>query len=176
MELKGTKCSLRPWRSGDEEALARHANNRKIWRNLLDRFPHPYTLDDAYAWIGERVLDKPPVKNFAIIVGGEPAGGTGFDILPDNHRVTARAGYWLGEPFWGQGIMTEAFALLRDYVFAVFSEIHRMEATVYEWNPASMRVLEKCGFTREARMRKACVKDGKVIDLYLYACVRPTPD
>lgn len=176
MEIKGAKCTLRHWRWGDEEALARYANNRKIWRNMLDRFPHPYTIEEANCWISKRIDNTPPYNNFVIDVDGELVGGLGFEILPENHRVTARAGYWLAEPFWGRGIVTEAFTLFRDYIFTMFPDIQRIEATVFEWNPASARVLEKCGFTREARMRKACIKDGEVIDVYLYACVRPGPD
>jgi len=172
MELKGTKCTLRPWRQGDEESLVRYANNHNVSRNLGDRFPYPYTLEDARRWLGERVNAVPPFTKFAIAIDDAAVGGTGFDILPENQRTTARAGYWLAEPFWGQGIVTEAFSLLRDYIFAAFPDVHRIEATVYEWNPASARVLEKCGFAQEARMRKACIKDGHVIDLFLYARVR----
>lgn len=172
LELVGSKCKPRPWRRGDEEALARHANNRRIWRNLSDRFPHPYTLDVAREWIELCQNDTPPYANFCITVDDEPIGAMGFDILPDVHRVVARAGYWVAEPFWGQGIATEAFALLRDYTFANYPDIHRIEATVFEWNPASMRVLEKCGFKREARMRKAVIKDGEIIDQLLFARLR----
>ncbi|NUM53580.1 MAG: GNAT family N-acetyltransferase [Candidatus Hydrogenedentes bacterium] len=172
MKLQGSRCALRRWRRGDEDALVRYASNRKIWRNLSDRFPHPYTLDVAREWIELRANDTPPYANFCITVGDEAIGATGFDVLSDIHRIVARAGYWLGEPFWGRGIATEAFSLLRDYAFASFPDIHRIEATVFEWNPASMRVLEKCGFALEARMRKAVMKDGEVIDQFLFARVR----
>lgn len=172
MELVGTKCGLRPWRVDDAESLVKHANNRKIWRNMLERFPHPYTAEKADEWLGEPLHRAEPLTAFAIAVDGVAVGGTGFSIMDDVHRTTARAGYWIAEALWGRGIVTEAFSLLCDYIFATYADVHRIEATVFEWNPASCRVLEKCGFTREARMRKNCIKDGEVIDVFLYAKVR----
>ena len=80
-------------------------------------------------------------------------------------------GYWLGEPFWGQGIVTHAVRAMTEYAFATF-DLVRLYATVKEWNPASARVLEKCGFTLEARLRRSFTKDGKTGDLFLYALVR----
>ena len=172
MELTGTKCTLRPWRTDDADALVRHANNRKIWRNMCERFPHPYTAEKANEWLGEPIHSAVPHTSFAISIDGEAVGGTGFSILDDVHRTTARAGYWIAEPLWGRGIVTGAFLLLCDYIFAAFADVHRIEATVFEWNPASCRVLEKCGFTQEGRMRKACIKDGQVIDVFLYVLTR----
>lgn len=172
MELTGANCILRPWRNADLASLVLNANNPKIARNLGDRFPHPYTIEHAKEWLADRANREAPYTSFAIDVGGEAVGATGFGILPENRSVTAGAGYWLGEPFWGRGIATEAFSLLTQYIFDTFPEIHRVEASVFEWNPASRRVLEKCGFTYEACMRKACIKDGEVIDLFQYAKVR----
>lgn len=173
MELIGTKCALRPWRGDDAGPLARYANNPRVSRNLCDHFPFPYSVEDAHTWIREQVaLSKPPIKNFAITVANSVAGGIGFVPLEGNRRVTAVAGYWLGEPFWGRGIATEAVSMLQDHIWANFSGIHRIEASIFEWNAASCRVLEKCGFIREARLRRACIKDGGVIDLFLYARVR----
>lgn len=172
MELVGTKCGLRRWRVDDAESLVKYANNRKIWRNMLERFPYPYTVEKANEWLGEPIHRAEPLTAFAITVDGVAVGGTGFSIMDDVHRTTARAGYWIAEALWGRGIVTEAFSLLCDYIFATCADVHRIEATVFEWNPASCRVLEKCGFTREARMRKNCIKDGEVIDVFLYAKVR----
>ena len=117
MELTGTKCTLRPWRTDDADALVRHANNRKIWRNMCERFPHPYTAEKANEWLGEPIHSAVPHTSFAISIDGEAVGGTGFSILDDVHRTTARAGYWIAEPLWGRGIVTEAFSLLCNYIF-----------------------------------------------------------
>lgn len=172
MELNGTQCKVRPWRLDDAASLVTYANNRSISRNLCDHFPCPYTAEAAHTWLEERAVQPPPYTSFAIDVGGAAVGGTGFSILPENLRTTARAGYWIGESYWGRGIATEAFSLVTAYIFDTLSDVHRIEAHVFEWNPASCRVLEKCGYIQEARMRKACIKDGQVIDLFLYAKVR----
>ena len=107
MELKLNKSRLRPWKEGDEESLVRHANNRAIWRNLRDLFPHPYTLADARHWIQ---IANPSLKttNFAIVVDGAAVGGIGLVLKDDVFRRSAEIGYWLGEEYWGRGIVSEA--------------------------------------------------------------------
>jgi [ribosomal protein S5]-alanine N-acetyltransferase len=170
MELKLSKSTLRPWKPGDEESLVRHANNRKIWRNLRDAFPHPYTLADAKQWI-EIAGPTTPATNLAIVVEGAAAGGIGLVLKDDVFHRSAEIGYWLGEEFWGRGIVTEAVRAVTDYAFATF-DLCRVYAGVFEWNPASMRVLEKAGYEFECRMRKSVTKDGEIIDELIYAIVR----
>lgn len=98
MELKLTRCTIRPWQSGDEASLAQHANNRNVWRNLRDTFPHPYTLKDAEEWIRSASAENPS-RNFAIVIEGEAVGGIGFVLKDDVYRGAAEIGYWLGEKF-----------------------------------------------------------------------------
>jgi hypothetical protein len=102
MEIELKTCVIRPWRPGDEESLVAHANNYSVWRNLRDRFPHPYTTDDAREWI-RRMCEESLQTNFAIVVDGEAAGGIGLVLNGDIHRCSAEIGYWLGEAFWGRG-------------------------------------------------------------------------
>lgn len=170
MELKLENCTIRPWRRGDEESLVRHANNYNVWRNLRDRFPHPYTLDDAREWIQMSNAENPQI-NFAIAVGGQAAGGIGLVLKDDIYRCAAEIGYWLGEEFWGRGIVTEAVRAMTDWGVETFG-LSRIYAGVLEWNPASMRVLEKAGYQFEARLRKAIVKEGLVMDEFIYAITR----
>jgi len=170
MVLKSTQCQLRAWRAGDEEALAQQANNRKIWRNMGAGFPHPYMLADAQGWIAHCAA-QPDAPHFAVVVNGELAGGAGYVRLQGELCHTAAAGYWLGEPFWGRGIATDALRRLVMHVFQS-TDIHRLEAGVYAWNPASARVLEKAGFTFEARLRKRVFKDGQHVDVLMYALLR----
>ena len=106
MPLALSRGSLRPWRRGDEPSLVRYANNRNIWRNLRDRFPHPHTAADADAWITKAEAEA-PVTSHAIVVDGETVGGVGVDLGTDVRRRSAEIGYWLGEPFWGRGIATK---------------------------------------------------------------------
>lgn len=170
LDLNVAGASIRPWRKGDEASLAKHADNRKVWINLRDGFPHPYTLPDAEEWVGF-ALEQDPLTHFAIAVGDEAVGGIGFDIKQDVERRSAEIGFWLGELFWGKGITTAAVRAMTEYAFATH-DLVRIFARVFEWNTASTRVLEKCGYMREARLRKAAVKDGKTIDVYVYATIR----
>jgi ribosomal-protein-alanine N-acetyltransferase len=170
MEMKLDKCTLREWKTGDEESLVRHANNRNVWINLRDSFPHPYTLIDARDWI-QRASTEAPVRNFAIVVDGTAAGGIGFIPREDVYKRSAEIGFWLGEEYWGRGIMTKALCAVTEYAFDDF-DLCRLYACVFEWNPASMRVLEKAGYHLEARLKKAVTKEGKTIDEFLYAIVR----
>jgi len=174
VELKLARCTLRPWRVGDEASLVRHANNRRVWRNL-SRLPHPYTTGDADTWIA-RASAQTPVTDFAIEVDGAAVGGIGVELGREVFHRSAEIGYWLGEPYWGRGIATEALRAMTEYAFVTF-DLCRLQAGVFEWNPASMRVLEKAGYTLEARHRKNVTKDGQTIDRLIYALVRPAnPD
>ena len=161
------KSTIRPWRLDDAESLARHANNRKVWRALRDVFPHPYTIQDAHEFL-QRAISELPTTNFCIEINGGAVGGIGVRLGQDVHRHTAEFGYWLGEDFWGRGIMTEAVEAFTDFCFDNFS-LHRIYAKPFANNPVSARVLEKVGFALEGRLKNNVVKDGQVLDSLLYA-------
>jgi ribosomal-protein-alanine N-acetyltransferase len=169
VELRLNKCTLRAWQTGDEESLVHNANNRNVWINLRNSFPHPYTLADARNWI-QKASTVTPQKDFAIVVDGKAVGGIGFNPKDDVHRRSAEIGFWLGEEYWGRGIMTEALRAVTEYAFTNF-DFCRLYARVFEWSPASMRVFEKAGYNLEARLKKAVTKEGKTIDEFLYAIV-----
>jgi RimJ/RimL family protein N-acetyltransferase len=122
VELTLARCTLRPWRRGDESSLVLHANDRRVWLNLRDRFPHPYTAKDADEWIAHAGAQA-PVLNFAIVVDGAAVGGIGLEPGTDVHRRSAEVGYWLGPPFWGRGIATEALRAVTDYAFTALSTL-----------------------------------------------------
>ena len=169
MRLPFPGGAVRSWSPGDLEELARLADNRNVWRNLRDRFPNPYSRRDAKAWI-KGVARQIPCAHFAVERDGRLAGGIGLMVQEDIHRGTAELGYWLGEPFWGRGIMTSAVGVFSGYAFDAF-KLRRLFALVLEWNPASMRVLEKNGFEPEGRLRRSAVKDGAIADEIVYAKV-----
>ncbi|HEX2547161.1 MAG TPA: GNAT family protein [Ramlibacter sp.] len=162
---------LRPWRAADKADLVLQANNRKVWRNMTHTFPHPYTSADADLWLAI-AADPGPSIQLAIEVDGRAAGGIGVIAGEGIFCNTAQFGYWLGESYWGRGIASAAAQSLADRV-ASERLFARLEAQVFEWNPPSMRVLENAGFTREALLRCAATKDGRVIDTVLYARVFP---
>lgn len=170
MTLDCDNCTIRSWRPGDEDNLPRHASNRAIWLNLRDRFPHPYTPDDARQWV-RFVLGQEPETNWAIDVAGEAAGGIGIVLHDDIERSTAEIGYWLSETHWGRGIITTALRTVTAYAFGHFG-LQRLYAVPFARNAASARVLEKAGYQYEGTMRRSAIKDGVVLDQLLYACVR----
>ena len=169
MKINLRNCLIREWRRGDEESLVRHANNPNVSGNLRDIFPHPYTPDDATRWI-TYATTKDPATDFAIIVDGEAAGGIGFVLHDDVTRRCVDIGYWLGEAHWGKGIMTEALRAISDHIFTNF-DICRIQTIVFESNPASIRVLEKAGYSYEGRQRKAVTKNDITLDALMYALV-----
>lgn len=162
---------LRAWRRSDISSLVRYANNRKIWINLRDIFPHPYTQAEAEKWIAICESNQGATTNFAIELQGEAIGGIGCRLLDDVHCKTAEIGYWLGEPFWGRGIATVALKQTTEYAFQMFS-LERLQALVFEWNPASAHVLEKAGYMLEGRLRRSIFKGGRLADSLLYARIR----
>jgi RimJ/RimL family protein N-acetyltransferase len=171
MELNLRTCVIRPWRASDVDSLVAHANNRKIWINLRDRFPHPYTARDGRTFI-RAARKMQPETFFAIAVNGAAVGGIGFVMLQDVERVSAEVGYWLGEPFWGRGIVTEALIAVTKYAIEQH-RLTRLFALPFAFNTASCRVLEKAGYLLEARLRRSAIKDGSVVDQLQYAFIAP---
>ena len=160
-------CRIRSWKPGDEAALVRNANNKRVWLNLLDTFPYPYTMDDARAWIASSAAADPQL-NFAIEYNGDAVGAIGLQLPGDVLAKTGTLGYWVGEPYWRKGIATAVVSAFAPAMMETHGLI-RLEARVFSWNEASMRVLEKCGFRREALLEKRIVKDGMVLDEAVYA-------
>ncbi|MGB1040898.1 MAG: GNAT family N-acetyltransferase [Flavobacteriales bacterium] len=158
---------IRTYKKSDAKSLAKYANNIKVWRNIQDRFPHPYTIVDAEWWIKE-VMKESPKVNFAIAIDEKVVGGIGFSTKNDVYRKTLEIGYWLGEGYWGKGIMTQAVKAIINYGFENF-EVVRIEAKVFNWNEGSMRVLEKAGFEKEAVLKNRFIKQGKIGDEHIYA-------
>jgi len=172
MELDCGICKIRSWRQGDAQSLVHHANNVNVWRNLRDRFPHPYTTEEARRWLTHAASSEPET-DFAIVFGGEAVGGIGFTLGSDVERLSAEVGYWLGEGVWGRGIATAALRAVTPWAVSMF-DLRRIFAVPFSDNMGSARVLEKAGFVKEGVMRCAAVKDGQLKDQVLYAFV-PIP-
>jgi RimJ/RimL family protein N-acetyltransferase len=133
----------------------------------------PYTIEDAEHWVRHCVRALPATE-FAIEVEGEASGGIGVVLCDDVERISAELGFWLGETVWGRGVMTDAVSAFVPWAFDRFN-LQRIYAHVFEHNPASARVLEKAGFSREARLRRAVIKEGQILDEWLYARVVGDP-
>jgi [ribosomal protein S5]-alanine N-acetyltransferase len=166
------RCVLREWRLTDEEELVRQANDRRVSIDLRDRFPYPYTAGHAAEWLGRNVGVTPPTA-FAVTERGrdEPVGGVGLMLQEDVQRISAEIGYWLGVAAWGRGIATDAVKAATAYGFDSLG-LERLYAVANTRNEASARVLEKSGYIREGTMRRAAIKEGIVLDQFMYAALK----
>lgn len=173
MQLTLSKSSIRSFRPEDVASLTKHAGSYRVARDL-SRMPHPYTTHDAEGWIARATSGKPE-SQFALTIRDEVVGGIGLRLDDPERkgvfRHSAELGYWLGEPFWGRGIMTEAVLGFVEWAFPAL-DLVRIHAAVFARNPASARVLAKAGFAFEGRLRAQYFKDGELLDGLLYARVR----
>jgi ribosomal-protein-alanine N-acetyltransferase len=171
MEIDCGDFRIRSYHPMDGVDLVRHADNPRVAAHLRERFPHPYTHEDAAEWL-DAALQQDPETNFAIASDEELMGTIGLRLGEDVYRHSAEVGYWLGEPILGRGIASRAVTTLADWGFENFGLL-RIFAYVFSENGASMKVLEKAGFELEATMRRAVVKNGRVMDQMLYARLAP---
>ncbi len=170
MELVFGEWRIRSYRPEDLERLLRYAGSREVSISLRDRFPHPYTQKDGKQWL-RLVAEQRPELNFAIASEDGLIGGIGLELRDDVETGSAEVGYWLGRPFWGRGIATAALGAFVPWAFSEL-DLVRLCAWVFESNPASARVLEKCAFRLEGRLRRAAVKEGRRMDMLIYGLLR----
>ena len=165
-------CKIRKWNLSDAEELAAALSNKKILDNLRDGLPYPYTKQDGENYISAMLTaDENNTFAFAITVEDKVIGSIGVFRQENIHKQTAELGYYIAEEYWGKGIMTEAVKQICEYVF-LKSDIIRIYAEPFSHNIASCRVLEKSGFQYEGTLRSNAVKNGKVIDMKMYARLR----
>jgi [ribosomal protein S5]-alanine N-acetyltransferase len=170
MKIKAQGFTLRGWRLDDAESLQKHADNSNIYSFLLDRFPHPYTMEAAIGWITP-MLTQDPMVNFAIDIDGKAVGVIGLELRNDVYRRSPLLGYWISETYWGRGIMSKAIKLIVDYAFDNLDAV-RVQAGVLSNNPRSMRVLEKAGFVKEGVLKNNIIKNEIVLDEHIYGIVK----
>ena len=167
MILEYDNIKLRGFRDEDIPKMVLLANNRKVSMNLRDAFPHPYLLSNAQEFVS--ICNKQnPKTTFAIEWEGNYVGNIGLLQETDVYRKTAEIGYFIGEPFWNKGIASKAVNLITDFGFNVL-KVARIHTGVFEYNTASMRVLEKNGYVKEGIFKKSIFKDGKLWDEHRYA-------
>lgn len=166
------KCFIREWRKEDAKNLAEMLNNKKILDNLRDGLPYPYTQKDAEEYINSMLsADKTKTFAFAVTVNDIAIGSIGVFRCNNIHFRTAEMGYYIGEQYWGKGIGTSAVKQTINYIFSN-TDIIRIFAEPFAYNTASCRVLEKAGFIFEGTLRNNAVKNGKVIDMKMYSCIK----
>jgi RimJ/RimL family protein N-acetyltransferase len=174
MKLTLASCEVRSWQPSDLASLVLHANNRKIWANLRDRFPHPYSTYDGRTFL-RTARKASPETFFAIAVDDAAVGGIGFVLQQDVDRVSSEIGYWLGEAYWHRGITTEALVAVTHHAITRHG-LTRVFALPFAFNAASCRVLEKAGYVLEGRLRRSAIKDGHIVDQLQYAFIAPAAE
>lgn len=162
---------LRSWQEDDLDALVKHANNPLIASNLTDMFPHPYERKHGEQFI-KMVTEGERHRIRCIEINGEASGAIGLHPQQDIMRKNMEMGYWLAEPYWGNGIITEAVKQMVDYGFQYW-DVNRIYARPFGANKGSQRVLEKAGFTLEASFKDTIFKNGQYMDELVYAIRRP---
>ena len=160
---------IRKWELSDAKFLASIISNKKVQENLRDGLPYPYTEEDGAEYISAMLSsDENETFAFAITLDGKVVGSIGAFRQSNIHAKTAELGYYLAEECWGRGIMTEAVWQLCEYVFS-HSDIIRIFAEPFAHNIGSQRVLEKAGFQYEGTLRNNAVKNGRIMDMKMYA-------
>lgn len=166
--MEGNGFALRRWKAEDIESLALYANNRNVWSNLRSRFPRPYTVADAKTWISRCASGRERGLQLAIEVDGVAVGGIGVDLVSAGPRRVGELGYWIGEPFWGRGIGTEAVRLVCPRAFETL-DLAKLCAVVRSSNERSRKILERCGFAIESRVRRSDRRPRSAVVDLVYA-------
>ena len=165
-------CIIREWRLEDKSDLAAMLNNKNILNNLRDGLPYPYTENDAEEYIIAMLsADKTKTFAFAIEANDVVIGSIGVFRCDNIHSRTAEMGYYIGEPYWGNGFGTSAVKQICKYIFEN-TDIVRIFAEPFAYNIASCRVLEKAGFHLEGLLHNNAVKNGNIIDMKMYALIK----
>lgn len=161
---------LRKWQSGDAESFFQYAVNRKITDSMRNSFPSNLEqVQKLVDWFSDS--DEKQQYCRAIEIDGKAVGCVGIFIKEDVYRKSADIAYWLGETFWGKGIMTCAVRQMCETAFEQY-DIVRISAEPYEYNIGSRRVLEHAGFELEGILRKSVYKNGQIYDSCMYALVK----
>jgi ribosomal-protein-alanine N-acetyltransferase len=171
VRIETDKCIIRSYEKSDIPRVQELLNNKEILQNMSSTMQYPYTLEAATSWVEHVISSIPNDTNFVIEKDGKLIGAVGFDIGEGSKENTASGGYWITKDYWGQGIGTVAWKTVRDYAF-MNTDIRRLSAGVYSWNPASARILEKCGFSLEGTLRQETSRFDKIGDDSKYGILR----
>jgi RimJ/RimL family protein N-acetyltransferase len=171
--LVNDQIYLSEYDASDSDALVAHLNDRDVYDRTL-RVPFPYTEADAERWLalaGKLTKQHGQPVHWAIRMEEALIGGCGFEDFEAGKSHRVEIGYWLARPFWGRGIMTAVVRRLCRHAFEELG-LGKISAHVFAHNPASARVLEKCGFQQEGFLRQHFLKDGQLLDARLFGLLR----
>lgn len=161
---------LQALKHSEAKQLATLANNKKIWNNLKDYFPHPYTELHAKQFIQSKIHEEPTLT-FGVHQNKTLVGLISLEPLRDIYRKSAIIGYWIGEPYWNRGIAQQAVAQICSYGFTTLN-LNRIQTGVFEHNTASMQVLLKNGFQEEGIFKAAAYKNNLFLNEHKFALLK----
>ena len=172
--LVGECCTLRPLRLGDAASLQRHADDPAVAYNLFDGFPQPYTLALAEAWCGHEHLAPAFAHVLGVVVERDEVAGC-ISVTPQTGLWSSSAvvGYWLGQAYWGRGVMSEALTLVSAWAWGALPQTTRLWMPIYARNAGSQGVARRAGYRLEGRLELAIRKQGVAIDAVRYGLTRP---
>lgn len=166
------KQIIRKWRMEDAADLAVALNNQHILDNLRDGIPFPYTISDAEDYIEKMIsANENEIIARAILADDKVIGSISVNRRDNIYVRTAEIGYYIAEPYWGRGIVTEAVRQICHYAFEN-TDLVRIDAAPFAFNRGSCRVLEKAGFQYEGTLRCNAVKNGRIYDMKMYALIK----
>lgn len=171
--LEGGRVALRALRPMDAASIYRYLNDSRVNR-WLPRVPKPYRVDDAHAWVRvtRKMAEAGTDFHFGIELreSGEIVGMIGLNGIQTEDRI-AEVGYWLGRPYWRQGLMEEALRLIVRFAFGPL-RLHRLFGIVVPSNVGSAALLEKVGFQREVVAREKRRTGRGYVDEHVYGLLK----
>jgi len=169
--IETERLLLRPFTLDDATAVAALANNRNLSERTL-YLPHPYTEQSAIDWIATHADNFRNDERYEFAITDRETG-TVYGAIGLSHNKIHRKGslgYWIGEPYWGNGYATEAALALVHWAFSVRG-FHKVYASHFDFNQASGRVMQKIGMNLVGTLVDNLYKDGKYITEQLYEIV-----
>jgi [ribosomal protein S5]-alanine N-acetyltransferase len=167
------RLQLRPFAMTDAGQVQALAGERAIADTTL-LIPHPYGDGEAEAWIATHAPQFHQGRQAAYAITLRPDGAFigAITLIIVRKHDRAELGYWIGTPWWSRGYATEAAKAIIGYGFEDLG-LHRIEAEHFSRNPASGRVMLKCGMRSEGRQLQAVKKWGAYEDIERYGLIRP---
>ena len=157
---------FKPHRIDFAKEFSKMKNRPEIFDNGYDKTPNPYTEKNAIEFINQEI-GKKPEERFLIYWNNEVAGEIGITLKDDVFRLNAEIGYFISKKYWGKGLATQAVKKMTEYTFEHF-DVVRIVAGVFDFNKSSMKVLEKNGYYLESIRKNAVIKNGEIIDDYIW--------
>ncbi|KAF2242076.1 acyl-CoA N-acyltransferase [Trematosphaeria pertusa] len=169
---------IRAMHPQDDISMQAAAAPASITKYMTLNFAHPYTLQHARDWISLHLAPRP--NAFVLCLPSDPSsviGGIGLKPGSDVQSHAAEMGYWIAEPYWGQGLMSEALEAMTEWSLSEWEgeggrKLSRLSASVFEGNTGSMKCLEKCGYRKEGVLRGHVEKHGKTMDLHVFGLTK----